>query len=250
MVPKERTGVYMGIVNMMIVVPMLVQTLTFGWIFQNLLNSDGTNAIMFAGVLLGCGALAMLWVNPPRENEESSVMPLGAPTEITVYDRVVVGSDGTPASLKTVHHAAAVAAAADARLVVVSAYNPEPPNGRASRTAAAGEHQELYGEEAARAALRTSINELSNERVRNTETRIVEGDPAKALLEVAGSNPANVIVVGNRGLGAAGGQLLGSVPGDVAKNAACDVLIVQTSDVDGDPVTAHTGESNGSSPVN
>ena len=30
MVPRERTGVYMGIVNMMIVVPMLVQTLTFG----------------------------------------------------------------------------------------------------------------------------------------------------------------------------------------------------------------------------
>ncbi len=30
MVPKERTGVYMGIVNMMIVVPMLLQTLTSG----------------------------------------------------------------------------------------------------------------------------------------------------------------------------------------------------------------------------
>jgi hypothetical protein len=46
-------------------------------------------------------------------------------------------------------------------------------------------------------------------------------------------------------LGAADGQLLGSVPGDVAKNAACDVLIVQTSDVDGDPVTVQTGGSNG-----
>ncbi len=103
----------------------------------------------------------------------------------------------------------------------------------------------LYGEEAARAALRTSINELSNERVRNTGTRIVEGDPAKALLEVAGANPANVIVVGNRGLGSADGQLLGSVPGDVAKNAQCDVLIVQTSDVDGDPVTVQAGESDG-----
>ncbi len=98
MVPKERTGVYMGIVNMMIVVPMLVETLTFGWIFENLLGGDGTNAIMFAGALLGCGALAMTWVNPPKENEESPVMPLGAPTEITVYDRVVVGSDGTPSS--------------------------------------------------------------------------------------------------------------------------------------------------------
>ncbi len=39
----------------------------------------------------------------------------------------------------------------------------------------------------------------------------------------------------NRGLGAADGQLLGSVPGDVAKNAACDVLIIQTADQDGQP---------------
>lgn len=248
MVPRERTGVYMGIVNMMIVVPMLVQTLTFGWIFENLLGSDGTNAIMFAGALLGCGALAMTWVNPPKENEESSIMPLGAPSDITVYDRVVVGSDGTPASLKTVFHAAAVAAAADARLVIVSAYTPESE----AKTTATGKQvpgvrRLLYGEEAARAALRTSINELSNERVRNTETRIVEGDPAKALLEVAGSNPANVIVVGNRGLGSADGQLLGSVPGDVAKNAQCDVLIVQTSDAEEDPMGVQANGSSGDS---
>jgi maltose/moltooligosaccharide transporter len=169
---------------------------------------------------------------------------------ITVYDRVVVGSDGTPTSLKTVRHAAAVAAAADARLVVVSAYTPESQ----ARTTATGKRlpvrQLLYGEEAARAALRTSINELSNERVRNTETRIIEGGPAEALLEVAGSNPANVIVVGNRGLGAADGQLLGSVFGDVAKKAQCDVLIVQTSDVDGDPVSVQAaGESDGGHPV-
>ena len=41
MVPRERTGVYMGILNMMIVVPMLIETLTFGWIFENLLGSRG-----------------------------------------------------------------------------------------------------------------------------------------------------------------------------------------------------------------
>lgn len=108
-----------------------------------------------------------------------------------------------------------------------------------------GDLSRSAADEAARAALRTSINELSNERVQNTETWIVEGDPAKVLLDVAGSNPANVIVVGNRGLGAADGQLLGSVPGDVAKNAQCDVLIVQTSDVDDDAVAVQAGESNG-----
>jgi maltose/moltooligosaccharide transporter len=229
MVPRERTGVYMGIVNMMIVVPMLVETLTFGWIFENLLGSDGTNAIMFAGVLLGCGALAMTWVNPPRETEESPIMPLGSPRRIdAVYDRVIVGSDGTPNGLRTVSHAAGVAAAADAQLVVVSAYNPETQGDGANGKRANGARQELYGEEAAREALRASVRQLQGERVRNIEQRIVEGDPAKALLEVAGDNPANLIVVGNRGLGAERGEVLGSVPREVVKCAVCNVMVVQT----------------------
>src|SRR3712207_1002334 len=70
MVPAKRTGVYMGILNMMIVVPMLIQTVTFGWIFEHLLDGRGSNAIMLAGVLLGIGAIAMLWVNPPDEQDE------------------------------------------------------------------------------------------------------------------------------------------------------------------------------------
>ena len=47
-----------------------------------------------------------------------------------------------------------------------------------------------------------------------------------------GSNPANLIVVDNRGLGASEGQLLGSVPAGVVRNAVCDVLVVQASALD------------------
>lgn len=247
MVPKERTGVYMGIVNMMIVVPMLVQTLTFGWIFENLLGSSGPNAIMFAGVLLGCGALAMLWVNPPRETEESDIMPLGSPRRISaVYDRVIVGSDGTPASLVTVGHAAGVAAAADAQLVVVSAYNPETQsNGADGERTNGGVRQELYGEEAAREALRESVRQLQMNRVRNIEQRIVAGSPAEALLEVAGDNPANLIVVGNRGLGAQAGEILGEVPREVVKNAVCNVMVVQTGTGERQPLDQDVQQPSG-----
>ncbi len=34
MVPKDRAGVYMGVLNMMIVIPMLIETVTFGWILS------------------------------------------------------------------------------------------------------------------------------------------------------------------------------------------------------------------------
>jgi maltose/moltooligosaccharide transporter len=231
MVPRERTGVYMGILNMMIVVPMLIQTLTFGWIFENLLGDRGTNAILLAGVLLGCAAIAMLWVNAPEsEDEESPIMPLGAPRKLSVYDQVIVGSDGTPASLHTVGHAAGVANAADARLVVVSAYQDDgSPFGGSSRPGVTL-RQELHGRDAAMAAVRASLKELTADRVRTIDSRVVKGDPASALLEVAGNNPKNLIVVGNRGVGAREGELLGEVPAAVVRNATCNVLIIQTSD--------------------
>jgi maltose/moltooligosaccharide transporter len=236
MVPAKRTGVYMGILNMMIVVPMLIETVTFGWIFSHLLGGKGSNAITLAGVLMAIGAVAMLWVNPPDEADESPIVPLGGKRSITVYDRVVVGSDGTPTSLYAVDRAAEVALAAQARLVVVTAYRDGDP-GTAS-SPGAGLHRELYGAEAARKALEKSVTGLTRERARYIDQRLVPGDPAQALLDTVGANPANVIVVGNRGLGASEGQLLGSVPRDVVKNAVCDVLIVQTSALDEDRMFA------------
>ena len=72
-----------------------------------------------------------------------------------------------------------------------------------------------------------TVQHLTSDRVRRIEQRVVAGDPAQALLDVAGDNPANLIVVGNRGLGARDGDNLGSVPAEVVRNAVCDVLIVQ-----------------------
>jgi maltose/moltooligosaccharide transporter len=226
MVPRERTGVYMGILNMMIVVPMLIQTLTFGWIFENLLGSRGTMAMLLAGALLGCAALAMLWVNPPKASEESTVMPLAGQREITVYDRVVVGSDGSPSALYAVARAHEVAAAAEARVVVVAAYDPRD---HGNGTQEADGRQLLYGQNAARSAIRRSVAELTSDRIRDIEQVVVAARPAEALLRVAGSSPASLIVVGNRGLGAQEGEALGSVPREIVQNAVCDVLVVQTS---------------------
>jgi maltose/moltooligosaccharide transporter len=56
-IPKERYGVYMGIINMMIVIPMLLQTVTFGYVLKNFFNNDPRKAILFAGVLLLIAAL-------------------------------------------------------------------------------------------------------------------------------------------------------------------------------------------------
>ncbi|MFT4216905.1 MAG: universal stress protein [Micropruina sp.] len=229
MVPKERIGVYLGILNMMIVVPQLVQTLTFGWIYEHLLGNDPGNAMTFCGVLFVFGAIAATWVNAPHADDESPIMPLGSPRRITsVYKRVIVGSDGTPASLATVGHAAGLAAAAEARLVVVSAYNPDVSAGLTKP--GANEHIDLYGEDAARAAVEASVRELTKHRFKRIETHMIPGSPAQAVLEAAGKDPDNLIVVGNRGVGAAEGEALGAVPREIVKQAVCNVMIVQTND--------------------
>ncbi len=66
-IPKERYGVYMGIINMMIVIPMFIQTITFGYILKHLLNNDPRNAITFAGLLLIISAACTLLIKTKKE---------------------------------------------------------------------------------------------------------------------------------------------------------------------------------------
>ncbi|QNM85357.1 MFS transporter [Polaribacter pectinis] len=66
-IPKERYGVYMGIINMMIVIPMIIQTLSFGYILKNFLDNDPRNAITFAGVLLIISAIFTLFIKSKKQ---------------------------------------------------------------------------------------------------------------------------------------------------------------------------------------
>lgn len=79
MVPSTRLGVYMGIINMMIVVPMLIQSVTFGWIFEHLLGGNPSNSIRFAAVFLAIAGLLMLWIKEPRtvrDVDDVTAMPM------------------------------------------------------------------------------------------------------------------------------------------------------------------------------
>lgn len=74
-IPKERYGVYMGVINMMIVIPMIFQTLSFGYISKTFLNNDPRLAIVFAGVLLLLAALATLRIKEVKS--EITAIPAG-----------------------------------------------------------------------------------------------------------------------------------------------------------------------------
>jgi maltose/moltooligosaccharide transporter len=61
-IPPERAGVYMGIFNMFIVIPMLIQSVTLPLFYDSLLGGRPENVIRLAGALLACAAIAVLFV--------------------------------------------------------------------------------------------------------------------------------------------------------------------------------------------
>ncbi len=67
-VPQDRRGVYMGIVNMMIVIPMGIQTLSFGSIIKHLLGNSAINAILFGGVFFIIASVLALRLNVEKEH--------------------------------------------------------------------------------------------------------------------------------------------------------------------------------------
>jgi maltose/moltooligosaccharide transporter len=68
-IPPERTGVYMGIFNMMIVTPMLINSVTMPLYFNSLLGGDARNVLSLAGVLMVVAAVCVLWTRRNGESE-------------------------------------------------------------------------------------------------------------------------------------------------------------------------------------
>lgn len=66
-IPSERRGVYMGIVNMMIVIPMLIQTVSFGPVIEYGLDNNAIYAILFGGVFFIIAGLLAIRLNVSDE---------------------------------------------------------------------------------------------------------------------------------------------------------------------------------------
>ena len=66
----------------------------------------------------------------------------------------------------------------------------------------------------------------------DAETRVLRGDPAAMLCELATSLQARAIVIGSRGRGAIKRAFLGSVSDYVVRNAPCPVIVTGETDDD------------------
>jgi len=145
------------------------------------------------------------------------------------YRNVVVGTDGSATAELAVRHAGELAAAGGARLVVVTAYQPDGDQPVTDGSSVPDEIAWMLtdrnrAEERARHG-RDVAAELG---ASDIVVQATEGSPADVLLEAAEDFGADVIVVGSKGLTGVG-RVLGSVASAVAHHAPCDVLIVHTT---------------------
>ncbi|HZA09079.1 universal stress protein [Mycobacterium sp.] len=147
------------------------------------------------------------------------------------YQTVVVGTDGSETSLRAVTRAGEIAAALNAKLIIAIAYFPHSPHIDEFRAAEIlkGEGYKMHGDAAIYAILREARDRAMAAGARNVEERPIRGLPVHTLLNLVKEVEADLVVVGNVGLGTIRGRLLGSVPANVSGRAKTDVLIVHTT---------------------
>ena len=140
---------------------------------------------------------------------------------------VAVGTDGSGTADKAVEFAIEMAARYEARIVFISAYVPKRESElRRERTEAPDDMQwQINPAEDVDATLR-DCEERAEEKGLRWTSEAREGDAAADLVELAESNDADVLVIGNKGMRR---KLLGSVPNTVSHNAPCSVMIVKTT---------------------
>jgi 3-phenylpropionate/trans-cinnamate dioxygenase ferredoxin reductase subunit len=141
----------------------------------------------------------------------------GGPREPTPpYSRILAGTDGSGTATEAVRRAFTLASVYAGTVMLVHVGDP------------------LVGA--------IKLEEVAGVRPEDVEVerRMVEGDPAQRIVELAESEGVQLVVVGNKGM-AGVRRFLGSVPNKVAHEVPSDVLIVKTVDRSADDLAPGHG---------
>lgn len=148
-----------------------------------------------------------------------------------MFGSIVVGVDGSPTAQHAFEKALELARLCDATLHIVTAYQDPKAAAALAMTepfAASALVASLPDDAFAGAAAEVLAGARKQADGIACETYAVAGDAADAILDVAQSASADLIVVGNKGMRGAR-RFLGSIPNHVAHHAPCAVMIVHTT---------------------
>src|SRR5438552_2821964 len=115
-----------------------------------------------------------------------------------MFNRILVGTDGSDSAALAIDHAVHLAEALGAQVTVAAAHDPDDGS---SRTGGVGG---VVSREVARALLGDALSSHHG-RVR-IEGRVVPGSPGPALARLASSGDFDLVVVGNRGRAGGNGR--------------------------------------------
>lgn len=73
-IPAKRTGIYMGIFNMFIVIPMLLQNITMPLYYESWLGNNAVNAMKLAGLFLILGAFSTFLIKYPNSTNRPNII--------------------------------------------------------------------------------------------------------------------------------------------------------------------------------
>ena len=123
-----------------------------------------------------------------------------------MYDRILVGTDGSKTAAKAVDRAVAVAADTGAALTIFSA--AKLAKGEAT----------VQAEQARHAGSGVPI-----------DVKVVDAHAATALIDEARDGRYDLLVMGNKGMTGLSRFFTASVPGKVSHHLPCSLLIVKTT---------------------
>lgn len=141
-----------------------------------------------------------------------------------MFERVLVGFDGSPHSRRAFHVASEIAGRFQSALTIAVV-----------RPLAAGEELArldalvpVSGDGRTLATMLEELRELALDRgARVVEPVTLHGETLASLLDYLGRNPQDLVVVGSRGLTRSRRLLLGSVSAGLVNSAHCPVLVVR-----------------------
>jgi len=132
---------------------------------------------------------------------------------------ILAATDFSPMSEHAFRFAGALARDYGARLIALHVIHP--PVAVYAETA-------VFMEEPDFSAARETLNALRIPGV-DVEYRLMEGEPAATIVQVAEETHANLIVMGTHGRGGIVRVLMGSVAEDVLRSAPCPVMTVKST---------------------
>jgi len=143
-----------------------------------------------------------------------------------MYQRIVVGTDGSDTAERAVHHAFHLAKVTGGTVHLATAWQPMPAlalTGQVGPAAPIVTDDGTWVEQ-----LHRQLAEQAAAMGVSTESHSLQGPAAQALLDLVIELDADLVVVGNAGMHGLRGHLA-SVPNTVAHKAPCAVLLVPTS---------------------